>query len=262
MNANFLIQIVEEKIKRVEAKKKQLPLEKILECLPLLEPPRNFKEAIRKKEKINLIAEIKKASPSQGTIVEHFSVEKIAREYTRNGAKALSVLTEEKYFQGDLFHLLEAHRISPLPLLRKDFIVDEYQIYEARYFISDAVLLIAEVLPFEQLPRFLEVIKELKMSALVEVHTEENLERIITIPGVEIIGVNNRDLQTFKVDFQTCLRLKKKIPLNKITVAESGVSSRENIAQLETAGFDAVLIGQSLLESRNISEKVKELFGK
>jgi indole-3-glycerol phosphate synthase len=211
---------------------------------------------------MSLIAELKKASPSAGVIRQDFEPITLAKAYEESGASALSVLTDEKFFLGKLENLKLAKESTTIPVLRKDFIIDECQILESRLAGADAVLLIARVLEDPQLSRLLELTESMEMQALVEVHNAEEVERVLKTPA-RIIGINNRDLNTFQVDLQNTVNLVKKFPKLKerIVIAESGIESREHIQVLKKAGVDGVLIGETLLRSRNIPAKIKELLG-
>jgi indole-3-glycerol phosphate synthase len=197
-----------------------------------------------------VIAEIKKASPSRGLIREDFDVEHLARSYHGGGAAALSVLTDEPFFQGSLRNLELASAAAPLPCLRKDFTVDEYQILEARAHRGDAILLIAAALTDAEVKRFAYLARSLQLDVLVEVHTAAELDRTLGAlgeTGADAIGVNNRDLKTFDVNLRTALELVERLPANILRVAESGISTAEDLARLRAAGFDAFLIGESLM---------------
>lgn len=209
---------------------------------------------------VALIAEIKKASPSAGVIQPHFDALQIAREYERAGASALSVLTDEKFFQGRVESLQLIRDAVRLPLLRKDFIIDELQIYESVAHGADATLLIVAILDAVQLKDFGALAKQLHIVALVEVHHELELDRALAA-GAEIIGINNRDLRDFSVDLATTERLAARIPKGKIIIAESGINSRADVERVRNAGVDAILVGESLMRSRNLDAKVKELLG-
>ena len=214
--------------------------------------PRGWAAALRRQAAVGpaIIAEIKKASPSKGLIRPDFDVEWLARRYRAGGAAALSVLTDEPYFQGSLRNLELASDATPLPCLRKDFTIDEYQIVEARAHRADAILLIAAALRDEELKRFTEAAHALALDVLVEVHTGEELDRVLNTlgeSGPDAIGVNNRDLRTFHVSLETSLALAARIPSRAVRVTESGLASSENIVRLRQAGFDAFLIGESLM---------------
>jgi len=239
-------------------RKEQLPISKIRSDIEKMPAPRDFKSAISKPNRINLIAEIKKASPSAGEIVENFNVEEIAKQYEEAKADAISVLTETKYFQGDIFHIDLVRQVSELPVLRKDFIVDEYQIFESRYFGADAVLLIAAVLDIEKAKKFLKIVNELNLSAIVEVHSDDELKTVLETDA-EIIGINNRNLSNLTVDINTTLKLKEKIPGDKIIISESGIKTKQDIKKLKSVGINAVLIGEHFMRSQDIKKSVAEL---
>lgn len=207
---------------------------------------------------ISLIAEVKRASPSAGIIRAEFDPVAIARTYAANGAAAISVLTEEKYFQGSLDYLKKIRQAVNVPLLCKDFIHDSYQVYEARAYGADAVLLIVAMLAPVHLAELLYLSHHLGMACLVEVHNEAELG-VALYSGARIIGINNRDLQTFKVDVNTTASLLPLVPADKIVVSESGIKTREDIRNLKQLGVNAVLIGEALMASNNITARMKEL---
>ena len=209
---------------------------------------------------IGLIAEVKKASPSMGVICKNFDPVRIAREYEAAGASCLSVLTDEKFFQGSLDYLRQIRAAVKLPLLRKDFIIDERQILEAIEWGADAILLIVAILTDAQLAKFHSLAVEAGLAVLVEVHDEEELERAQKISPA-LIGVNNRNLKTFQVDLATTENLAKKIGTGKILVAESGIHSRADVKRLKKCGAGAILVGESLVKRGDIGAKVRELIG-
>jgi indole-3-glycerol phosphate synthase len=224
-------------------------------------PVRGFGTVLAATGGIKLIAEVKKASPSKGVIREDFDPVRIAGAYQESGAACLSVLTEKKFFQGSLAYLGAIRKAVGLPLLRKDFIVDEYQIYEARAAGADAILLIAACLERRQLEDYLGIAGSLGLDVLVESHTGKELDRTLHA-GARIVGINNRDLTSFTVSLQTTFDLLKDIPDDRIVVSESGIKSRDDVARLEQAGVDAVLVGESLMREKDIGKKVQELLGK
>ena len=255
---DILERIVTQKKQTLKEQKDKLLLTKIKQGIANLPPTRDFRQAISIPGKINLIAEIKKISPSVGRLVENFNLERIARGYQDAGAVAISVLTEEKCFLGDVTYLEKTKEVVNLPVLRKDFIFDSYQVYESRYFGADAFLLIAAILTEREIEEFICLGHSLGMDALVEVHNEEELNRVLNT-SAKIIGINNRSLSDLTVDLKVTLRLRKKIPKDKIVVSESGIRTKEDVELLKSAGINAVLIGQTLMQSENIKEKVKEL---
>ena len=221
---------------------------------------RDFTGALRRSAGVALIAEVKQASPSAGVIRADFDPVRIAGEYEAAGAAAVSVLTDEKFFQGQLAYLPQIRAAIRLPLLRKDFIIDELQIYEAVTAGADAVLLIAAILDDGQLRAFQQLAGQLRLAALVEVHDERELARAVAA-GAEMIGINNRDLKTFRVDLATTEKLAAQIPAGPIIVAESGIHTRAEVRRVAAAGVHAILVGESLMRSASIAGKVKELLG-
>jgi indole-3-glycerol phosphate synthase len=219
-------------------------------------PPRDFIEAVSR-DGVRIIAEVKKASPSKGVIREDFDPVQIARTYEQSGAAAISVLTEEKYFLGSLDHLTRVRESVSLPVLRKDFIVDPYQVYESRAAGADSILLIVGVLTVPLLKELLSLSRELSMEALVEVHTEEELA-IAVDTGARVIGINNRDLKSFTTDIDITMRLAGKVPEDKIIISESGIKTVDDIRLLKAQGVDAILIGEALVREQNISGKLRE----
>jgi len=222
--------------------------------------PRGFSEALRRAAEagIAVIAELKKASPSKGLIRADFPVAELASELEGAGAAALSVLTDERFFQGSLGNLEIASEATRLPCLRKDFIVDEFQLLEARVHRADAVLLIVAVLTQKELASLYRRAGELQLDVLCEVHDREELQRALDA-GCDTIGVNNRDLHTFRVDLNTSLRLAEMIPRRVVKVAESGIASGDDIVRLRQAGFDAFLVGESLMRAPRPGEALREL---
>ena len=224
-----------------------------------LPPTRDFIKAVSGND-IKIIAEVKKASPSKGIIKKDFNPVEIAKTYEMNGAAAISVLTEEKYFHGHIDYLREIKEEVSLPLLRKDFIFDEYQVYESRAAGADALLLIARVLEKKEIEDFLDLSHDLSMSCLVEVHDEEELEKVLSTKA-KLIGINNRDLKTFKTDIKTTLNLAIKIPKDRIVVSESGINSYNDVDLLKRKGIHVFLVGESLMREKDIGKKLKELLG-
>jgi len=253
----FLKIIIAAKKREVERNKILFPAAYLKRKLGRLKRSRNFKKAISG-ERITLIAEIKKASPSKGVLLENFHPEKLAVMYRKAGVNAVSVLTENKYFKGKLEYINAVRKAINVPVLRKDFIIDEYQLYETKYHGADAVLLICRILTPEKLKQFLKTVKKLKMQALVEVHTKKEIKTAVKA-GADIIGINNRNLKNFKTTLKTTAELIKYIPEGKIAVSESGINSRRDVLFLEKLGIRAVLIGEALMRSRDIPAKINEL---
>ncbi len=235
----------------------QAVLETKLDAAP---QSRDFFAALDRGDDIKLIAEVKKASPSKGVIREDFDPIEIAKTYAQHGATCLSVLTDKPYFQGDLSYLREIRQHVDAPLLRKDFLLDPYQVVEARANGADAVLLIAECLPGDELPQLLAKVRELGMTALVELYEPENLSRVID-SGARLIGVNNRDLRTFEVDLNHTVNMRQQMPSDRLVVGESGIHTRTDVEKLAAAGVGAILVGESLMRSDDIGAAVKTLLG-
>lgn len=256
---SVLDSILKKKTERLEYAKSSLSIHEIKERLRDIDKTRDFRSAVKRNgEKIKLIAEIKKASPSKGLIRKEFDLIKIASIYDEKPVSAISVLTEEDFFQGHLSYIKMAKDITPKPILRKDFIFDEYQIYESRVNHADAILLIAAILDKNQAEEYLHIAKELGLYVLFEVHDEGDLEKALLIDA-DIIGINNRNLKTLKIDLSTTFRLKKDIPKDKIVVSESGIKNKNDVIKLEEAGVDAMLIGTSLMEAEDIGRKIDEM---
>ncbi len=257
----ILTTIVENKKKELAGDRIRLPMKEIKARIRDVEPARNFYASISSTDRpIHLIAEIKKRSPSKGLLIEDLKVDDLAKRYEESGASAISVLTEKRFFSGDPAYIAIAKGETRLPVLRKDFIFEEYQIYESRFIGSDAVLLITSVLEPAALADFILLSEELGMIGLVEIHDERELERALKA-NAGIIGINNRDLATFKVNIHTTLRIIKEIPRGKIIVSESGINSRGDVQRLADAGVHAILVGESIVTARDVGEKIRELIG-
>jgi indole-3-glycerol phosphate synthase len=224
-------------------------------------PPRNFHKSIKSDGGVKIIAEIKCASPSKGILRENFNPPQIAKSYAHSGASAISVLTDKRFFKGDLTHLRDVRGVVSLPLLRKDFIIDPYQVYEARLYGADAILLIAGALKTKALTELLSLTHSVGMSAIVEVHSEEELEKALLAES-RIIGINNRDLNTFNVSLGVSTRLMKLIPKGKIVVSESGIGSSEDITRLRDEGICTFLIGETFMKASDPGEELKNLLAK
>jgi indole-3-glycerol phosphate synthase len=256
----ILDEIVSHNLQKLASKKRILPMAELQRIALQQSPPLDFASALQG-EGIRLIAEVKKASPSRGIIRPDFDPTEIAQIYANNGVSAISVLTEAKYFQGSLEHLRDIKNVlrdKGLPLLRKDFLFDPYQIYESRAYGADSLLLIIAILKLEELQEMLRISHELNMSCLVEVHNEAEVE-IALKSGARIIGINNRSLTTFTVDLTTTERLRPLIPPDRIVVSESGIKGRSDIERLRQSGINAVLVGESLISASDIASKMKEL---
>lgn len=222
--------------------------------------PFAFEKALAGEKGISFICEVKRASPSKGVIAKEFPFLQIAKEYEAAGAAAISVLTEPEFFLGDPSYLSGIRRAVQTPLLRKDFVIDPYQIYEAKLLGADAVLLICALLDTETLRAFLQTCDTLGLSALVEAHDSQEVRSALEA-GARVIGVNNRDLRTFAVDLNTCLRLRGQVPEDRLFVAESGIKTQQDIEALRNAGVDAALIGETLMRSPNKKRALEQLRG-
>jgi len=243
----ILNDIVENTRAKLQAKKAELPLEDIISKLNELNLPKGaFKKSLLNKDQA-IIAEIKKASPSAGIISEDFDPIRKAKEYEDFGASALSILTEEDFFQGSSQYLQDVKEITSLPILRKDFMIDEYQIYEAKLIGADCILLIASVLNDEEIKSFVDLAETLQLDYLIEVHDLEELKRVGHFSNA-MIGVNNRDLKTFNVDLNNSINLKKEFKNNNIFVAESGIKNQDDINALKAHDIHVFLIGESLMK--------------
>jgi indole-3-glycerol phosphate synthase len=245
-------------IERAKAAESEAALRERIAAAP---PRRDFFAALASPGPIKLIAEVKKASPSAGVIRADFDPVAIAKTYAAHGATCLSVLTDEPYFQGRLEYLAAIREAVDLPLLRKDFILDTYQLVEAQLAGADAVLLIAECLDDCNLRKLHNAAIELGLAPLVELYDPENLPRVLAA-GATLIGVNNRDLRTFTVDLKHTLRIRRDVPDDCLLVAESGIRTRDDVLKLEAAGVDAILVGESLMRERDIGAAVERLLGR
>ena len=256
-----LDRIVADKREELAAAQRRLPFANLKARLPQAPPPRPFAEALRD-DFLRLVAEVKKASPSRGLLREDFDPLALARAYAEAGAAAVSVLTDERHFQGSLDHLAAIRAALPQgpPLLRKDFLFDHYQLYEARAHGADAVLLIAAVLNSALLAQLIGLAMALDMDALVEVHDELELERAL-MAGARLVGINNRDLRTFEDDLAATERLRPLIPPEVTVIAESGIATRADVERLESLGVHAVLIGEALVTAPDPAAKIRELMG-
>lgn len=252
--------IVRYKEVRVNKQKEEHPISEIIKELEATELRRNFIGAFKKSKKISIIAEVKKASPSKGVIRENFNYLDIASIYEEKKVDAISVLTEDKFFLGKDDCLKDIKKITTIPILRKDFIIDEYQIYQSKALGADAVLLIASILDKKKLNDFYKTARNIEMECIVEIHDEKELQEVLEI-DVKIIGINNRNLKTFETRLNTTEDLVKYIPKNKVIISESGIKTRDDIEYLQGIGVDGVLIGESLMKSNDIGKKISQLRG-
>lgn len=255
----ILDEIVEKRKIQLECEKAAADFETVKKAAEKLDRQCiSFKSALAKPDRLSVISEVKKASPSKGLIQPNFDPVKIAKEYETCGADAVSCLTEEHYFQGSSEYFKAIRQAIGLPMIRKDFIIDEYQIYEARLMGADAVLLIAAVLDDEKLKRFGDTARSLGLDILAETHDESELERVLAL-DFDIIGINNRNLKTFEVTLETTARLAGMIPEGKVIVSESGIRDNADMKTVRSYGADAVLIGETLMRSGNIGATLTAL---
>jgi indole-3-glycerol phosphate synthase len=259
--STILDRIVASKRREVDEARARVPAAELERRLADAPPLRDFRAALETPGGVRIIAEVKKASPSAGVLRADFDPVAIARVYERHGAACISVLTDEPFFQGGLAHLSAIRAAVVRPLLRKDFILDRYQLLQARCAGADAVLLIAEILDDEQLPRLLREAGELDLQALVELYDADNLPRVLGA-GARLVGVNNRDLRTFVTRLEHTLELAGRLPPGCCLVSESGIRTREDLLRLEAAGVRAVLIGETFMRAPDIGAKLDELHGK
>ncbi len=266
--ANILDKIIADKKTEVSFRKSQISVDELKAKIRSMPKCRNFYKAVTKRSNrgLNVIAEVKKASPSAGVICKDFDAVAIAQSYERCGADAISVLTDEKYFQGRLEYIEQIKETVALPILRKDFIIDGWQVFESRAAGADAILLIAEALPAGELMDLMITAAELTLTVLLEVHEADMLLKVrslIGFPkgGYSVLGINNRDLTTMEVDLNTTGRLAEMVNDKKELVAESGIKTRADVQKLKAIGVSACLVGQTLCEEENIEDKFAELFG-
>ena len=254
----IISKIIEEKRRVIEEAKRVRPMDELIKEAKNACVKSSFRKNVSRPHHINLIAEIKKTSPSKGILRGDFNPSKIAVTYQASGASAISVLTDERFFEGKLEYIKKIKESVSLPVLRKDFIIDEYQIYETAVAGADALLLITELLSSNEIVGFHELATSLGLDVLTEVHNEEDVEKAIAADA-SIIGINNRDLHTFRVDLSVTQKLIRLLPQNKIKVAESGIRSHEDVMFLKSLGVNAVLIGEAFMEAQDIASKVREI---
>ncbi|MBN1963845.1 MAG: indole-3-glycerol phosphate synthase TrpC [Anaerolineae bacterium] len=254
-----LDRILAHKVAEVAAQKQATPLAAVQEAAAHADPPRDFVAALNR-DRVALIAEVKHASPSRGVLIEPFVPVELAQVYAANGAAAISVLTDARFFMGSLDCLRDIRAAVPVPVLRKDFIIDPYQVYEGRAAGADAVLLIVAALADGQLADLHALISELGMAALVEVHNEAEVARVLRLEPA-LLGINNRDLKTFDVDLGTTARLAAHIPAGVTLVAESGIFTAEDVRRVGGHGARAVLVGEALVKAQDTGALVRELSG-
>jgi len=255
----MLDDIVMSKQQELEAAKQELPFEDLKARLASHLAERSFRRAIYQQGKLSLIAELKRKSPSKGMLRERFDPVSLAQTLQDAGAAALSVLTDEPYFGGHLDFLRDAKQFTEVPVLRKDFIIDPYQVYEAAFYEADAVLLIVRILAEEELIACMQAADTLGLEPLVEVHSEAELTVALSA-GAHVIGINHRDLSTFQLDPTLSERLVPNIPSGKVIVIESGVKTAEDVKRVQKLGAHAVLIGEALMTASDVGAKIRELF--
>jgi len=279
--STFLTKILDHKRTEVARQALKVPIAQLQANIAATPPPRAFDAALKRPSRVALIAEVKKASPSKGVLIENFDPLALARTYAENGAAAISVLTDVRFFQGSLKYLQGIRALGdrywvsgvggtiptpntqhPTPILRKDFILDPYQVYEARAYGADALLLIVAALGDATLAELLALTHELGMQALVEVHDEAELDRALAL-GATLVGVNNRDLHTFVTNLETTRRLAARLPANNrpLLISESGITTAADVALVRGWGVDAVLVGEALVTAPDVAGRVRELAG-
>jgi indole-3-glycerol phosphate synthase len=261
MMMSILDEIVASKLREIAAAKQRIPLADLEDQAASAPPVRSFRAALAGPGPIQLIAEVKKASPSAQVIRADFDPVAVARTYQEHGATCLSILTDAPYFQGHLSDLAQVRASVAIPTLRKDFVIDEYQVVEARSAGADAILLIAEILDDKALVALRQRAAGLGMSTLVEFHDPANLGRVVD-SGADLVGINNRDLKTFDTDIEHTLRLRDRIPPGVVLVSESGIRTRADVERLEAAGVSAILVGESLMRQPDIGLAVDRLLGR
>ena len=258
MTANILTKILEHKHLEVEECKSRRSQNLLQELAETVAPTRGFAKAVSEQSPA-VIAEIKKASPSKGVIRENFDPAAIATSYYEGGATCLSVLTDRHFFQGDDDDLIQARNIMPLPILRKDFVVDEYQVFEARAIGADCILLIAAALDFETMHALYDIAMSIELDVLIEVHDASELRAAVALKP-SLIGINNRDLESFNTDIDTTLNLLDRIPATVKVVTESGIRLPDDVKRLRNAGVDAFLVGEAFMRAEDPGEQIKTLF--
>lgn len=257
---DVLEKIVATKRQEIETTRRAVPAELLREQLPTAPPVRDFAAALKTGTGMHVIAEVKKASPSAGLIRADFDPVAIARAYAANGAACISVLTDEQYFQGSLDYLVAVRNAVSLPILRKDFLLDRYQVLEARAAGADCILLIAECLDDCTLRDLYFYASELGMESLIEIYDPENLDRVLKL-GPALLGINNRNLRTFVTDLNHSISLRSRVPADCVLISESGIHTRADVERLEQAGIHAMLVGETLMRAADIGQKLRELLG-
>lgn len=258
---DVLEKIVAAKHLEIEAARRERPAEELAERLSTAPPVRDFAAALRSGTGMRVIAEVKKASPSAGLIRPDFDPVAIARTYAAEGAACISVLTDRQFFQGSLDDLVAVRKAVPIPVLRKDFLLDRYQVLEARVAGADCILLIAECLDDCRLRDLYYYASELGMESLIEIYEPENLDRVLKLSPA-LVGINNRNLRTFVTDLGHSIALRPRVPAECVLISESGIHTRADVVRLEQAGIGAMLVGETLMRSDDIGKKLRELLGR
>lgn len=258
--SNFLKNVLKEKHREIEIAKAIELRESITERLSVSGKTRDFKGSIKRTNSIKLIGEIKFKSPSKGRFGCRLKPEDLAGIYEHSGAAAISVLTDRVFFAGNILHLSAVKEACSLPVLRKDFIIDEYQVYESKAFGADAILLIARMLSKKELKNLFFLSAGLDIDVMIEVHSENDLKKAMAIRP-EIIGINNRDLETFRIDLKITERLIKKIPKDIVKISESGIRNYKDVRYLRGLGVDAVLVGETFMRSKDVAKRIKQIMG-
>lgn len=254
---SILDTIVEHKIDEVAYKKEQRPIAMVKELAEQRSDLRSFHKKMRADEVFHFICEIKKASPSAGIIQPNFNLVKQAQNYVTGGASAISILTDEHFFMGQLEYLQIVREIAEVPILRKDFIIDEYQIYESKAAGADIILLIASILTRQQIKEYIQVAVEIDLDILLEISNESEIEKVVSVPQI-IIGINNRDLKTFEVHLENSFKIKPLLPENALVISESGISCAEDCQKLQCIGIRGALIGEALMKDCRPVELLQE----
>lgn len=259
MSQDILTKIVAFKREEIARKKRKLSLDDLKIKLREIDPPRDFKKSVFGGKGVSIIAEIKRFSPSGGIIKRNLDPSKLAKLYQENGASAISVLLDGRFFGGSLEDLKRAREATSLPILAKEFILDEYQLYEVRWGGADAVLLIVKILEEEKLLRFCRVAQDLNLACLVEVHSPQEVRKLSSLPPWIIVGINNRNLKNFQVDLSITRQILNLLPRGKLVISESGIRDVREIRKLKEAGVSAFLVGEAILRSKDPAKKLREL---
>jgi len=260
--ADILKKILTTKVEEIARRKLRMSIANLQDIAADMENPRGFQRTLQDKVQANqpaIIAEVKKASPSKGVIRADFNPVAIARDYAMNGASCISVLTDKEYFQGSEVYLQQVHQACPIPVLRKDFMLDTYQVYEARALGADCILLIVAALADNQMQELAAAAAELGMDVLIEVHDGVELERALRLDS-QLIGINNRNLQTFETSLQTTLNLQAEVPKERLVITESGIHTREDVQLMLDNGIFAFLVGEAFMRAEHPGSAMRDVF--